>query len=222
MKKTHDRPVGPDPRDRQERERVEALREKAMDTLAEVSLTLQKLEDAAADAGVDAGLLEGTGDIVYEVAMAQLSLAEHLMRVGNRLVDSQIRRDSQGELLSLLVPLDGAVSEVITVWNRTRCARSLEAEMTLRRVDDSPQGARQRRLTSAVSGFSATPFSPSIPPGGATKLTVSLDWKVLEPGSWAGHLVLTLTAPGARAMRRTIPAEIRVVPARSCKASGRP
>jgi hypothetical protein len=60
-------------------ERVEHLREKAMDLLADATVHVQRLEEIGERLGITPDLVEGVGDQLYRAAIAQMDFAAKVM-----------------------------------------------------------------------------------------------------------------------------------------------
>ncbi|HEX7843621.1 MAG TPA: hypothetical protein VF469_39380, partial [Kofleriaceae bacterium] len=67
--------------------RVQGLRERAMDLIADASIHAERINAAAARLGLTPDLLNGMGDQLYEAAVAQLDVASKILERSQAIVD---------------------------------------------------------------------------------------------------------------------------------------
>ncbi|HEY6179349.1 MAG TPA: hypothetical protein VIX73_33070, partial [Kofleriaceae bacterium] len=83
--------------------KVQAIRSRALELLADAAIHAERINDAAARLGLSPDLVEGLGDHLYEAAVAQLdvaskilersqAIADRLFDLGARQLDSRLMR----------------------------------------------------------------------------------------------------------------------------------
>lgn len=68
-------------------DRVQALRERAMDLVADASIHAERIHAAAEKLGLTPDLLNGIGDQLYQAAVAQLDVASKILERSQAIVD---------------------------------------------------------------------------------------------------------------------------------------
>jgi hypothetical protein len=68
-------------------ERVKRIRQRTMDLLANAAVHVQRIEDGARKLGLTAEIVDGVGDHLYEVVIAQLDLASKIVERSQALAD---------------------------------------------------------------------------------------------------------------------------------------
>lgn len=67
--------------------KVQGLRERAMDLLADASIHAERINTAAESLGLTPDLLDGIGDQIYQAAVAQLDVASKILERSQAIVD---------------------------------------------------------------------------------------------------------------------------------------
>jgi hypothetical protein len=163
--------------------RAKNLRERAMDLLADTSIHVQRLQEISERAGLAPDLLDGVGDRLYEMVIAQLDLAatvaERSHAAAERLLQYGASRKQPRFHRLVLEPDQPSVRFDFSVHNASLRSAAVEAH-----VEFVPGGANYEV------------GHRHLPSGQHTSIEVTIHRSKMEAGVHAGAVDVTLVHAG--------------------------
>lgn len=162
-------------------DKARAIRERAMELLADASLHAERINAAAAKLGLTPDLLDGIGDQLYEAAVAQLDVASKILERSHAIADRLFELGAARFETSRLVRLDvdpGTPAELRFVV-RNPSPRTAEVGVEVAWDGGAPLRAKIGR--------------PQLPGGRETSVAIAIPCDGLEPGRvYAGTATIRL------------------------------